>query len=211
MGSRPTPGLRRTTSSGSRLQPARPPASVSPTGQGAAGGHKAPGSLRLALGVQGDELWRELVEAEGRGWRRWATGSSPSSCQSRCRASRTPSPTPAATWWAAGWTRRWAETWSAWISPSQRGRAGRGQGLGCSQHRVGHCLVRWGRGMEHLSKSQAWQGTSVILALGKLRQEDRCEFKASLGFTVKNKMKQQKPTPNRAASSLLPPFPPRSF
>ncbi|XP_010627352.1 uncharacterized protein C2orf50 homolog isoform X2 [Fukomys damarensis] len=71
MGSRPTPGLRRTTSSGSRLQPARPPASVSPTGQGAAGGHKAPGSLRLALGVQGDELWRELVEAEGRGWRRW--------------------------------------------------------------------------------------------------------------------------------------------
>ncbi|KFO31200.1 PQ-loop repeat-containing protein 3 [Fukomys damarensis] len=39
--------------------------------QGAAGGHKAPGSLRLALGVQGDELWRELVEAEGRGWRRW--------------------------------------------------------------------------------------------------------------------------------------------
>uniref|UniRef100_A0A8C6W4Y1 Uncharacterized protein n=1 Tax=Nannospalax galili TaxID=1026970 RepID=A0A8C6W4Y1_NANGA len=71
MGSRPTEGLSRTTSA----VHTRPPASVSlatrvgPAGsRSLAGGHQGPG----ALGVQQDQLWRELVEAEGRGQRRWA-------------------------------------------------------------------------------------------------------------------------------------------
>uniref|UniRef100_A0A8C2VCX3 Uncharacterized protein n=1 Tax=Chinchilla lanigera TaxID=34839 RepID=A0A8C2VCX3_CHILA len=51
----PTPRLLRTT-------PARLPASVSPAAQGL---------TRAALGAQGDELWRQVVEAEGRGQRRW--------------------------------------------------------------------------------------------------------------------------------------------
>ncbi|XP_005000362.1 uncharacterized protein C2orf50 homolog isoform X2 [Cavia porcellus] len=63
MGGRPASGLPRTTSAGSRLRPAKPPASVSPV---------ARGSPRAALGAQEDELWREMVEAEGRGRRRWA-------------------------------------------------------------------------------------------------------------------------------------------
>ncbi|EHB04454.1 hypothetical protein GW7_13026 [Heterocephalus glaber] len=71
MGSRPIPGLPRTTPTASRLRPARPPASISPTVQGVVGGRQAPGSPRAALGAQGDELWKELVEAEGRGRRRW--------------------------------------------------------------------------------------------------------------------------------------------
>ncbi|XP_048660764.1 uncharacterized protein C2orf50 homolog isoform X2 [Marmota marmota marmota] len=75
MGTRPTPGLQRTTSAGYRLPTTRRPASVSPAarggpaaGRGLAGGGQAP---REAQGVQQDQLWRELVEAEGRGRRRW--------------------------------------------------------------------------------------------------------------------------------------------
>ncbi|KAM4804562.1 ciliary microtubule inner protein 5 [Urocitellus parryii] len=76
MGTRPTPGLQRTTSAGYRLPTTRRPASVSTAarggpaaGRGLAGGGQAP---REAQGVQQDQLWRELVEAEGRGRRRWA-------------------------------------------------------------------------------------------------------------------------------------------
>ncbi|XP_023475303.1 uncharacterized protein C2orf50 homolog isoform X3 [Equus caballus] len=85
MGSRPTPGLQRTTSAGYRLPSIRPPASVSPTarggpvaGRGLAGGRQAPQDLeakREPLGadnVQQDQLWRELLEAERRSQRRWA-------------------------------------------------------------------------------------------------------------------------------------------
>ncbi|XP_023475301.1 uncharacterized protein C2orf50 homolog isoform X2 [Equus przewalskii] len=84
MGSRPTPGLQRTTSAGYRLPSIRPPASVSPTarggpvaGRGLAGGRQAPQDLeakREPLGadnVQQDQLWRELLEAERRSQRRW--------------------------------------------------------------------------------------------------------------------------------------------
>ncbi|XP_014720073.1 uncharacterized protein C2orf50 homolog [Equus asinus] len=85
MGSRPTPGLQRTTSAGYRLPSIRPPASISPTarrgpvaGRGLAGGRQAPQDLeakRAPLGadnVQQDQLWRELLEAERRSQRRWA-------------------------------------------------------------------------------------------------------------------------------------------
>ncbi|XP_004642405.1 uncharacterized protein C2orf50 homolog [Octodon degus] len=51
MGGRPAPGLPSTT-------PARPPVSVFRT-------------PRTSPGVQEDALWRELVEAERRGQRRW--------------------------------------------------------------------------------------------------------------------------------------------
>ncbi|XP_047378591.1 uncharacterized protein C2orf50 homolog isoform X2 [Sciurus carolinensis] len=75
MGSRPRPGLQRTSSAGYRLPSARRPASASPaarggpaTARGLAGGGQA---SREAPGVQQDQLWRELVEAEQRGRRRW--------------------------------------------------------------------------------------------------------------------------------------------
>ncbi|XP_057596600.1 uncharacterized protein C2orf50 homolog [Hippopotamus amphibius kiboko] len=82
MGSRPTPGLQRTTSAGYRLPSTRPPALVSSTarsgpaaGRGPAGGPQAPkakGSALGADGVQQDQLWRECLEAERRSQRRWA-------------------------------------------------------------------------------------------------------------------------------------------
>ncbi|PNJ52287.1 C2orf50 isoform 2 [Pongo abelii] len=86
MGSPPTPGLQRTTSAGYRLPPTRPPASVSPAARGGpmasrglAGGCQAPQALKAQRvaqgaacdGVQQDQLWRELLEAERRGQRRW--------------------------------------------------------------------------------------------------------------------------------------------
>uniref|UniRef100_A0A2K6LBN8 Ciliary microtubule inner protein 5 n=1 Tax=Rhinopithecus bieti TaxID=61621 RepID=A0A2K6LBN8_RHIBE len=84
MGSHPNPGLQRTTSPGYRLSPTRPPTSVSPAARigpmvsrGLAGGCQAPRALksqRVAQGaacggVQQDQLWRELLEAERRGQR----------------------------------------------------------------------------------------------------------------------------------------------
>ncbi|XP_011900012.1 PREDICTED: uncharacterized protein C2orf50 homolog [Cercocebus atys] len=88
MGSHPTPGLQRTTSPGYRLSPTRPPTSVSPAARigpmvsrGLAGGCQAPQALKAQRvaqgaacgggGVQQDQLWRELLEAERRGQRRW--------------------------------------------------------------------------------------------------------------------------------------------
>ncbi|XP_011820673.1 PREDICTED: uncharacterized protein C2orf50 homolog [Mandrillus leucophaeus] len=88
MGSHPTPGLQRTTSPGHRLYPTRPPTSVSPAARigpmvsrGLAGGCQAPQALKAQRvaqgavcgggGVQQDQLWRELLEAERRGQRRW--------------------------------------------------------------------------------------------------------------------------------------------
>nr|XP_011747675.1 uncharacterized protein C2orf50 homolog isoform X3 [Macaca nemestrina] len=87
MGSHPTPGLQRTTSPGHRLSPTRPPTSVSPAARigpmasrGLAGGCQAPQALKAQRvaqgaacggGVQQDQLWRELLEAERRGQRRW--------------------------------------------------------------------------------------------------------------------------------------------
>ncbi|XP_073868453.1 ciliary microtubule inner protein 5 isoform X2 [Macaca fascicularis] len=86
MGSHPTPGLQRTTSPGHRLSPTRPPTSVSPAARigpmaskGLAGGGQAPQALKAQRvaqgaacggGVQQDQLWRELLEAERRGQRR---------------------------------------------------------------------------------------------------------------------------------------------
>ncbi|XP_068844061.1 uncharacterized protein C2orf50 homolog isoform X2 [Capricornis sumatraensis] len=87
MGSRPTPGLQRTTSAEYRLRSTRPPASVPSTapggpavGRGPAGGPQALKAKRSAPGadgVQRDQLWRELLEAERRSQQRWATRRSP--------------------------------------------------------------------------------------------------------------------------------------
>ncbi|XP_025210861.1 uncharacterized protein C2orf50 homolog [Theropithecus gelada] len=88
MGSHPTLGLQKTTSPGHRLSPTRPPTSVSPAAwigpmvsRGLAGGCQAPQALKAQRvaqgaacsggGVQQDQLWRELLEAERRGQRRW--------------------------------------------------------------------------------------------------------------------------------------------
>ncbi|KAF6102414.1 hypothetical protein HJG60_001812 [Phyllostomus discolor] len=81
MGSHPISGPQKTTSVGCRLPSPRPPALVSPTtrrgpvaGRRAAGG-LAPRAEREALaadGVQRDQLWRELLEAEQRSQQRWA-------------------------------------------------------------------------------------------------------------------------------------------
>ncbi|XP_059104568.1 uncharacterized protein C2orf50 homolog isoform X2 [Peromyscus eremicus] len=68
-------GLPKTTSSGYRLPSTRPLASVSRAqgGPAASRGLLAGGCQGTsALGVQQDQLWRELVEAEERGQRRWA-------------------------------------------------------------------------------------------------------------------------------------------
>ncbi|XP_010850369.1 PREDICTED: uncharacterized protein C2orf50 homolog [Bison bison bison] len=82
MGSRPIPGLQRTTSAEYPLPSTRPPASVPSTapggpvvGRGPTGGPQAPKAKRSALGadgVQRDQLWRELLEAERRSQQRWA-------------------------------------------------------------------------------------------------------------------------------------------
>ncbi|XP_043460462.1 uncharacterized protein C2orf50 homolog [Prionailurus bengalensis] len=78
MGSHPHPGFQRTTSAGYRLPPTRPSALHTPTaqsspavGRGLAGGRRAPQAPGTD-GVQQDQLWRELLEAERRGQRRWA-------------------------------------------------------------------------------------------------------------------------------------------
>ncbi|KAB1266999.1 uncharacterized protein Cadr_000017772 [Camelus dromedarius] len=74
----PAPGLQRTTSAGYRLPSTKPPALVSSTarslpvaGRALAGGHQARRALG-AEGVQQDQLWRELLEAERRSQRCWA-------------------------------------------------------------------------------------------------------------------------------------------
>ncbi|XP_049508477.1 uncharacterized protein C2orf50 homolog [Panthera uncia] len=78
MGSHPHPGFQRTTSAGYRLPSTRPSALHTPTAQsgpavsrGLTGGRRAPQAPRTD-GVQQDQLWRELLEAERRGQRRWA-------------------------------------------------------------------------------------------------------------------------------------------
>nr|XP_038968893.1 uncharacterized protein C2orf50 homolog isoform X2 [Rattus norvegicus] len=71
MGSQHT-GLPRTTSSGYQLPPTRQLATISPGRDGPAAGRALVGGSQgtLAPGVQQDQLWRELVEAEARGQRR---------------------------------------------------------------------------------------------------------------------------------------------
>ncbi|XP_047378590.1 uncharacterized protein C2orf50 homolog isoform X1 [Sciurus carolinensis] len=137
MGSRPRPGLQRTSSAGYRLPSARRPASASPaarggpaTARGLAGGGQA---SREAPGVQQDQLWRELVEAEQRGRRRWATRRSLRSCRTTCLSSRTRSPIPQTRLWAAGWTRPWGGPSSAWTSLSPKGLARRSWRRSCSR------------------------------------------------------------------------------
>ncbi|XP_021499105.2 uncharacterized protein C2orf50 homolog [Meriones unguiculatus] len=73
MGSQHT-GLPRTTTGRYRLPPNRPPASVSGARDGPAASRALAGGCQRipAPGVQQDQLWRELVEAEERGQRRWA-------------------------------------------------------------------------------------------------------------------------------------------
>lgn len=72
MGSQHT-GLPGTTSGGYRLPPNRPLASVSGAQDGPAASRALAGGCQRipAPGVQQDQLWRELVEAEKRGQRRW--------------------------------------------------------------------------------------------------------------------------------------------
>ncbi|XP_004696092.1 uncharacterized protein C2orf50 homolog [Echinops telfairi] len=79
MGSRPSPGLQRTTSAGYRLPPSKQPASISPPARGGPVTRRGLQKPRdpeqetpRAEGTQQDQLWRELVEAELRSQRRWA-------------------------------------------------------------------------------------------------------------------------------------------
>ncbi|XP_021057035.1 uncharacterized protein C2orf50 homolog [Mus pahari] len=69
------PGLPKTTSAGYQPPPTRQLASISAArGDGPAASRALAGGCQgtPALGVQQDQLWRELVEAEARGQRRWA-------------------------------------------------------------------------------------------------------------------------------------------
>lgn len=67
-------GLPRTTSAGYKPPPTRQLASISAAlGDGPAASRALAGGCQgtPSLGVQQDQLWRELVEAEARGQRRW--------------------------------------------------------------------------------------------------------------------------------------------
>jgi hypothetical protein len=44
--------------------------------------------------------------------------------------------------------------------------------------------------LKRIQDTQAWWFTPVILALGRLRQED-CEYKDSLGYTVRTHAKKE--------------------
>lgn len=117
MGSQHT-GLPRTTTGRYRLPPNRPPASVSGTRDGPAASRALAGGCQRipAPGVQQDQLWRELVEAEERGQRRWEIRRSRRSCPHMCPSSQTHSPAPRAVRWAAGWRRPWGEPSAIWTS-----------------------------------------------------------------------------------------------
>ncbi|XP_059104567.1 uncharacterized protein C2orf50 homolog isoform X1 [Peromyscus eremicus] len=128
-------GLPKTTSSGYRLPSTRPLASVSRAqgGPAASRGLLAGGCQGTsALGVQQDQLWRELVEAEERGQRRWEIRRSLRSCLPMCPSSQTHSPAPRAGRWAAGWTRPWGEPSRTWTSSSWKARGRRSRRMSCS-------------------------------------------------------------------------------
>ncbi|XP_019505546.1 PREDICTED: uncharacterized protein C2orf50 homolog [Hipposideros armiger] len=74
MGGHSTAGLQKTTSAGYRLPSTRPPALVSSTARGSpvVGRGLGSGLALRADGVQQDQLWRELLEAERRSQQRWA-------------------------------------------------------------------------------------------------------------------------------------------
>ncbi|XP_037007759.2 uncharacterized protein C2orf50 homolog [Artibeus jamaicensis] len=81
MGSHPISGLQKTTPAGCQLPSTGPPALVFPTARhGPVVGRRALGGLApraeqealAADGVQRDQLWRELLEAEKRSQQRWA-------------------------------------------------------------------------------------------------------------------------------------------
>ncbi|XP_054422562.1 uncharacterized protein C2orf50 homolog [Pteronotus mesoamericanus] len=81
MGSHPISGLQKTMSTGCRLPAPRPAASAAPTARGGPAAGRRPAGSRAtragqealaANGVQRDQLWVELLEAEKRSQRRWA-------------------------------------------------------------------------------------------------------------------------------------------
>ncbi|EDM03145.1 rCG61376, isoform CRA_b [Rattus norvegicus] len=137
MGSQHT-GLPRTTSSGYQLPPTRQLATISPGRDGPAAGRALVGGSQgtLAPGVQQDQLWRELVEAEARGQRRWEIRRSLRSCLQMCPSSQTPSLPPQAGKWAAGWTRLWGEPSATWTSSLWKALGRRSQRMSCSQCRA---------------------------------------------------------------------------
>ncbi|CAO2604980.1 Uncharacterized protein C2orf50 [Lemmus lemmus] len=134
MGSQHT-GLQRTTSSGYRLPPTRPLALVSRTQDGPAASRGLAGGCHgtAAQGVQQDQLWRELVEAEVRGQQRWEIRRSLRSSLKTCPSSQTHSPAPRAGRWAVGWTRPWGEPSPTWISSSRKARGRRSWRMSCSR------------------------------------------------------------------------------
>ncbi|XP_052601605.1 uncharacterized protein C2orf50 homolog isoform X2 [Peromyscus californicus insignis] len=127
-------GLPKTTSSGYRLPPTRPLTSVSRAQDGLAASRGLAGGCQgtAVLGVQQDQLWRELVEAEERGQRRWEIRRSLRSCLPMCPSSQTHSPAPRAGRWAAGWTRPWGEPSRTWTSSSWKARGRRSRRMNCS-------------------------------------------------------------------------------
>ncbi|XP_040586729.1 uncharacterized protein C2orf50 homolog isoform X2 [Mesocricetus auratus] len=130
-------GLPRATASGYGLPPTRPLASVSRTRDGPAASRGHAGGCQGATvpGVQQDQLWRELVEAEARGQQRWEIRRSLRSCLQTRPSSQTRSPAPRAGRWAAGWTRPWGEPSPTWTSSSWKAPGRGSQRMSCSQCR----------------------------------------------------------------------------
>uniref|UniRef100_A0A8C2LFI1 RIKEN cDNA 2410004P03 gene n=1 Tax=Cricetulus griseus TaxID=10029 RepID=A0A8C2LFI1_CRIGR len=130
-------GLPRATTSGHGLRPTRHLASVSRArdGPAASRGHAGGCQGATAPGVQQDQLWRELVEAEARGQQRWEIRRSLKSFLQTCLSSQTRSPAPRAGRWAAGWTRPWGESSLKWTSSSWKAPGRGSQRMSCSQCR----------------------------------------------------------------------------
>nr|XP_034369675.1 uncharacterized protein C2orf50 homolog isoform X1 [Arvicanthis niloticus] len=156
MGSQHT-GLPRTRSAGYKLAPTRQLASVSAARDGPAASRALAGGCQgtLAPGVQQDQLWRELVEAEARGQRRWEIRRSLGSCLQVCPSSQTPSPAPRAGRWAAGWTHPWGEPSATWTSSLWKAHGRRSQRMSCSLCRG---ALRTGHSRWFLGPTGAWLG-----------------------------------------------------
>ncbi|XP_028633580.1 uncharacterized protein C2orf50 homolog isoform X1 [Grammomys surdaster] len=190
MGSQHT-GLPRTRSAGYKLAPTRQLASTSPARDGTAASRALAGGCQgtLAPGVQQDQLWRELVEAEARGQRRWEIRRSLRSCLQVCPSSQTLSPAPRAGRWAAKWTQPWGEPSATWTSSLWKALGRRSQRMSCSQCRG---ALRAGHSRWFLGPTGAWLGwpTSPGCSAPEYQgqQNQGCLQKStahSVGFTLK--------------------------
>ncbi|NP_001188262.1 uncharacterized protein C2orf50 homolog isoform 2 [Mus musculus] len=175
-------GLPRTTSAGYKPPPTRQLASISAAlGDGPAASRALAGGCQgtPALGVQQDQLWRELVEAEARGQRRWEIRRSLRSCLPVCPSSQIPSPALPTGRWAAGWTHPWGKPSATWTSSLWKALGRGSRMMSCSQ-----CSLGAGHSRQFLGPTGSRLG-STRECQGQLNQESLQETTAySVCFTL---------------------------